>query len=364
VTVAAGSAAPVLRSRHRPARILGLVGLVAGVLAAVVLSLLLGSRSIDPSAVIDALLRAGGMLGGTAGSDPAVGGTAGTAATEQMVVLDLRVPRTLIGLVAGAALGLAGALMQGLTRNPLADPGLLGVNAGASLAVVAAISVFGVTSPAGYVWFAFAGAALAAVLVYLVASGRNGPTPLSLTLAGAAVTAVLTSLITLVLLRDLDTLGQYRFWSVGSLVGRDASTVLPLAPFLVAGAVLALVLGRGLNGLALGDDVARGLGQRVGLTRVVAGVAIILLCGSATSLAGPLVFVGLVVPHLARRMVGGDYRWILAYSMPLGAILLVLADTVGRLIAQPAELEAGIVVALIGAPVLIVLVRRDRAVTR
>jgi len=281
-----------------------------------------------------------------------------------MVVLDLRVPRTLIGLVAGAALGLAGALMQGLTRNPLADPGLLGVNAGASLAVVAAISVFGVTSPAGYVWFAFAGAALAAVLVYLVASGRNGPTPLSLTLAGAAVTAVLTSLITLVLLRDLDTLGQYRFWSVGSLVGRDASTVLPLIPFLVVGAVLALVLGRGLNGLALGDDVARGLGQRVGLTRVVAGVAIILLCGSATSLAGPLVFVGLVVPHLARRMIGTDYRWILAYSVPLGAMLLVLADTVGRLIAQPAELEAGIVVALIGAPVLIALVRRDRAVTR
>jgi iron complex transport system permease protein len=336
--------------RGRPVRVLGLVGLLLGVVVAVALSLLLGSRSIDFGAVL------GALTGG--------GGTGAEGSTEQMVVLDLRVPRTIIGLVAGAALGLAGALMQGLTRNPLADPGLLGVNSGASLAVVIAISVFGVASPIGYIWFAFAGAAVAAIVVYAVASGRTGPTPLSLTLAGAAVTAVLTSLITLVLLRDLDTLGQYRFWSVGSLVGRDASTVLPLIPFLVVGAVLALVLGRGLNGLALGDDVARGLGQRVGLTRVVAGVAIILLCGSATSLAGPLVFVGLVVPHLARRMIGTDYRWILAYSVPLGAMLLVLADTVGRLIAQPAELEAGIVVALIGAPVLIALVRRDRAVTR
>jgi iron complex transport system permease protein len=229
---------------------------------------------------------------------------------------------------------------------------------------VLAISVLGVGSPAGYVWFAFGGAALAAVLVYLVASGRTGPSPLSLTLAGAATTAVLTSFITLILLRDLDTLSQYRFWSVGSLVGRDLDTAATLAPFLVVGAVTALLLGRSLNSLALGDDLARGLGQRVGIVRIVAGVAIILLCGSATSLAGPIVFVGLVVPHIARRFVGSDYRWILAYSIPLGAALLVVADTVGRLIAPPSELEAGIVVALIGAPVLIALVRRDRAVTR
>jgi iron complex transport system permease protein len=280
------------------------------------------------------------------------------------VVLDLRVPRTIIGLAAGAALGLAGALMQGLTRNPLADPGLLGVNAGASLAVVTAIAFFGVTAPSGYVWFAFGGAALAAALVYAVASGRTGPSPLSLTLAGAATTAVLTSFITLLLLRDLDTLAQFRFWSVGSLVGRDVSTVATLAPFLIVGSVTALLLGRSLNSLALGDDVARGLGQRVGLTRIVAGAAIILLCGSATSLAGPLVFVGLVVPHIARRFVGADYRWILLWSMPLGAALLVIADTIGRLIAPPSELEAGIVVALIGAPVLIALVRGNKAVTR
>ncbi|MCS5736130.1 FecCD family ABC transporter permease [Herbiconiux daphne] len=345
MTRAAPAAAPVL-ARRRLTRTLGFVLLLVLVLVAVGASLFLGSRSIDLAAVVDALAGRGGD------------------AVEQMVVLDLRVPRTVIGLVAGAALGLAGALMQGLTRNPLADPGLLGVNAGASLAVVVAISAFGVTAPSGYIWFAFAGAAIAAVLVYLVASGRNGPTPLSLTLAGAAVTAILTSLITLVLLRDLDTLGQYRFWSVGSLVARDVGTAGTLAPFLAVGAVVALLLGRSLNGLALGDDVARGLGQRVGLTRVLAGAAIIVLCGGATALAGPLVFVGLVVPHVARRFVGADYRWILLYSLPLGAILLVLADTVGRLIAAPSELEAGIVVAIIGAPVLIVLVRRNRAVIR
>ena len=331
----------------RPAtRILGFIALLVVVLLAVGASLLLGSRSIDVAAVLDAVF------------------SRGTKGVEQMVVLDLRVPRTVIGLVAGAALGLAGALMQGLTRNPLADPGLLGVNAGASLAVVTAIAFFGVTAPSGYIWFAFGGAALAATLVYAVASGRTGPSPLSLTLAGAATTAVLTSFITLILLRDLDTLAQYRFWSVGSLVGRDVSTVATLAPFLVVGAATALLLGRSLNSLALGDDVARGLGQRVGLTRIVAGVAIIFLCGSATSLAGPLVFVGLVVPHIVRRFVGADYRWILLWSMPLGAALLVIADTIGRLISPPSEVEAGIVVALIGAPVLIVLVRGNKAVTR
>ncbi|PPF62253.1 iron ABC transporter permease [Clavibacter michiganensis] len=331
----------------RPAtRILGFIALLVVVLLAVGASLLLGSRSIDVAAVLDAVF------------------SRGTKGVEQMVVLDLRVPRTVIGLVAGAALGLAGALMQGLTRNPLADPGLLGVNAGASLAVVTAIAFFGVTAPSGYIWFAFGGAALAATLVYAVASGRTGPSPLSLTLAGAATTAVLTSFITLILLRDLDTLAQYRFWSVGSLVGRDVSTIATLAPFLVVGAATALLLGRSLNSLALGDDVARGLGQRVGLTRIVAGVAIIFLCGSATSLAGPLVFVGLVVPHIVRRFVGPDYRWILLWSMPLGAALLVIADTIGRLISPPSEVEAGIVVALIGAPVLIALVRGNKAVTR
>jgi len=318
-----------------------LVALVAGLAVVVVASFAIGARDIDLSTTIAALLGRG-------------------EGTDGMVVVDLRGPRTVIGLVAGAALGLAGALMQGVTRNPLADPGILGVNAGASLLVIVAIAVFGVSSASGYVWFAFIGAALATVLVYLVGSGRGGATPLSLTLAGAAVTAMLTAVITLVLLTDLDTLSQFRFWQVGSLTGRDLATVATVAPFIAVGAVLALVLGPRLNVLALGDDLATGLGQSVTVTRIAAAIAVVLLCGGATAIAGPITFVGLVVPHIARRMVGPDYRWILGYSLLLGPILLLVADIVGRIVVRPAELEAGMLVAAIGAPVLVALVRRSR----
>lgn len=318
------------------------VGLVL-VAITTVLSLAIGARQIDFTAVVDGLLSA---------SD---------GDNDAMVVRELRVPRTALGLVAGAALGLAGALMQGLTRNPLADPGLLGVNAGASLFVVLGISLFGVTAASGQVWFAFAGAAAATIVVYAVASGARGPSPLSLTLAGTAVTAALTSVITLVLLGDLETLNQYRFWSVGSLVGRDLAALGGVALFLVAGMVVSALLGRSLNALALGEDVARGLGAHLGRVRVLAAVAIVLLCGGATALVGPIVFVGLVAPHLARRVVGGDYRLILLVSALGGAVLLTLADVLGRLIVPPAELEAGLVVAFIGAPVMIALVRGRRA---
>ena len=318
------------------------VGLALVVLAAA-LSLAVGARQIDPAAVLDALL---------AGGD---------GDNDAMVVRELRVPRTVLGLVAGAALGLAGALMQGLTRNPLADPGLLGVNAGASLFVVLGISVFGVTAASGQVWFAFAGAAAATIVVYLVASGPRGPSPLSLPLAGTAVTAALTSVITLVLLGDLETLNQYRFWSVGSLVGRDLSALGGVAAFLVLGGLISAVLGRSLNALALGEDVARGLGANLARVRVLAAVAIVLLCGGATALVGPVVFVGLVAPHLARRVVGNDYRLILLVSALGGSVLLTVADVLGRVIVPPSELEAGLVVALIGAPVMIALVRGRRA---
>lgn len=282
---------------------------------------------------------------------------------DHLVVRDLRVPRTVLGVVAGAALGLAGAVMQGLTRNPIADPGLLGVNSGASLAVVVAITWLGVSHPVGYVWFAFAGAAVAAVVVYGIASaGWEGPTPVRLALVGAAFTAVATSLITLVVLGNLSTLDQYRFWSVGSLVGRPLGTATLLAPFLAVGAVLALGSGRLLNALSSGDDVARGLGIHVGRGRGVAMLAVVLLCGSATALVGPIAFVGLVVPHLARAVIGPDYRWLLPYSALLGAALLLAADVAGRLLVQPAELEAGLVAAVLGAPVMIALVRRTRPV--
>jgi len=323
-------------------RIIGLVVALAVLTVAVFLSLALGARQVDIGSVLGAIF------------DPQSGDT------NQMVIRDLRVPRTVIGLVAGAALALAGAVVQGLTRNPLADPGLLGVNAGASLFVVLGITFFGVSSAFGQVWFAFAGAAAATLVVYLVSSGRSGPTPVALTLAGSAVTAALTSIITLVLLGNLDTLNQYRFWAVGSLVGRSLDSLAVFGPFVLVGAVLALSLGRSLNVLSLGDDIARGLGGHVGRARVLASVAVVLLCGSATALAGPIVFVGLVIPHIARRIVGPDYRWVLAYSLVLGPTLLVLADVVGRLVLAPAELEAGLVVAFIGAPVMIALVRSKR----
>ncbi|WP_240034722.1 FecCD family ABC transporter permease [Glaciihabitans arcticus] len=324
-------------------RVLGLILLAVGVVAIILISLAFGTRQIAFDAVVAAILD----------PDP--------SNNDHDVVRDLRVPRTIIGLLAGAALAVAGGIMQGLTRNPLADPGLLGVNAGASLFVVLGITFLGVTAASGYIWFAFAGAAAATVLVYAVGSGRRGsPTPVTLTLSGAAVTAVLTSAITLVLLSNLDTLNQYRFWSVGSLVGRDLSAVSVVVPFLGLGLLLAAIVSRMLNVLALGDDVARGLGQNVMLARVLAGIAIVILCGGATAIAGPIVFVGLVVPHIVRRFTGPDYRWILAYSVLLGPILLVLADVVGRLIVQPTELEAGIVVAFLGAPMLIALVRRSR----
>ncbi|CAN5159151.1 iron chelate uptake ABC transporter family permease subunit [soil metagenome] len=332
--------APSAASGLRPAtRVIGLIAAAIALVLAVMLSLALGARQVDVASVVAALVN---PLEGDA---------------DQMVVRDLRVPRTIIGLVAGAALALAGALVQGLTRNPLADPGLLGVNAGASLFVVVAITSFGVATSSGQIWFAFAGAAVATVVVYAVSSGSRGPTPVALTLAGTAVTAATTSIITLLLLGNLDTLNQYRFWAVGSLVGRSLDSLAAVAPFALLGGILALTLGRGLNVLALGDDVARGLGAQLGRARAIASVAVVLLCGSATALAGPIVFIGLVVPHAARRIVGADYRWILAYCLLLGPTLLVLADVVGRLIVLPGELEAGLVVAALGAPVMIALTR-------
>ena len=308
-------------------------------------SLMWGARDVAPSTVWDALIS------------PVAGDN------DHLVVRDLRLPRTLVGLAAGAALGAAGALMQGVTRNPIADPGLLGVNAGASLAVVLAIAGLGVHSVAGSLWFAFAGAALAAVVVYGAASlGWEGVTPVKLALVGAAFTATATSVITVVLLTDRNTLAEYRFWQVGSLAHRSADVLTSVLPFVAAGLVLAVVAGRVLNALALGDDVARGLGQDVNRGRLIVVTSVVLLCGSAVCLVGPIAFVGLVVPHAARAVVGADYRWIVPLSAVSGPVLLLAADVLGRLVARPAEVEAGLVVAVLGAPVLVALVRRARGV--
>ncbi|MFF2620382.1 FecCD family ABC transporter permease [Oerskovia jenensis] len=335
---------------RRPARarrlVVGLVVLVVALAAVCALSLAVGANALPLSVVMDALTS----------YDP--------TNPDHLVVIEKRVPRTLVGLVAGAALGAAGTLMQGLTRNPLADPGLLGISAGASLFVVGAISFFGVSQVGGYVWFAFAGAAVAAAVVYGVASvGREGATPVKLALAGAAVTAALTSVVTAVLLVDRAALDLMRFWQVGSLAARGSTVVWQVLPFVVVGLVLALALGRSLNGLALGDDVARGLGQDVTRTRVVAGVAIVLLCGAATAAVGPVAFVGLVVPHVARYVVGLDYRWVLPYAAVAAPVLLVGCDVIGRVVARPGELQVGVVTAVVGAPLFIALVRRGKTVS-
>ncbi|MFK4083953.1 FecCD family ABC transporter permease [Kribbella sp. NPDC020789] len=284
-----------------------------------------------------------------------------TGSDDDRVIRYLRVPRTAAGLLAGAALGLAGALMQGVTRNPLADPGILGVNAGAALAVVGAIGVLGVHSLTGYVWFAMGGALVATVVVYLVgAIGRGGATPVKLALAGAAISALLGSVTSAITLLDLSTLNEFRFWVVGSLTMATGDVIGQAVPFIAVGIVLALMLGRSLNQLALGDELARSLGTRVMVVRVLSGLAVVVLAGTATAIAGPIGFLGLAVPHVARTLVGADYRWILPWSMVLAPAVLLLADVVGRLVARPDELQVGIITAVIGAPVFIALVRRRR----
>jgi iron complex transport system permease protein len=306
-------------------------------------SLAVGARAIPLGEVIDALFN------------PAAEGTNAT------ILRDLRIPRTLLALLVGAAIGLSGAIMQGVTRNPLADPGLLGINAGAALFVVLGISLFGLTTLPAYVWLGFAGAAVATVLVYAVASlGREGATPVKLALSGAAVTAAFGSITTGVLMIDATTLDKFRFWQVGSLAGRGSDILFGVSPFLAAGIVLALITGRLLDAMALGDDIARGLGQRVMLSRGVAALAWIVLAGGATAAAGPIAFVGLTVPHAARAITGPSYRWILPYSAVMAPILLLAADMLGRVLAPPGELQVGIVTAAIGAPLFILLVRRRR----
>lgn len=305
-------------------------------------SIAYGSKPIPLGRVLDALFAFDGS-------------------NDHLIIRSLRLPRTLIGVGVGAALGLAGAVMQGVTRNPLAGPGVLGVNAGASLAVVIAIYAFDLGSLSIYVWFAFLGAAAASLLVYGLGSlGREGATPVKLALAGAAVSALLGSLTTAILLLDVATLDQFRFWVVGSLAGRDATILRQVLPFLAVGAVLALGSARALNTLSLGDDVARSLGQRVGLARSAGALAVVLLTGAAVAAAGPIGFVGLTVPHIARAVTGPDYRWVLPYSAVLAPLLLLGADILGRMVARPGELQVGIVTALLGAPFFVALVRRRK----
>lgn len=274
-------------------------------------------------------------------------------------VHEMRLPRTLLGLVAGIALGLAGGVMQALTRNPLADPGLLGINAGASAAVVSAISFLGVSSYNGYIGFAFLGAAAVSALVYTVGGG-SGATPARLALAGTALNAALTSYVNAVQLLDTASLDRMRFWTVGSLARAGDDTVLKALPFVAAGVLLSLALARPLNALALGDDSARALGARPAWTRAAAIVAVTLLCGAATAACGPIVFVGLMVPHLVRSLTGPDLRWLLPYCAVLAPVLMLGADVLGRVLGRPSELQVGIVTAVLGGPFFLYFVRRRR----
>ncbi|GAA5106658.1 iron ABC transporter permease [Alloalcanivorax gelatiniphagus] len=274
-------------------------------------------------------------------------------------VVEARLERTVLGFAIGGALGLAGALMQGLTRNPLADPGILGVNAGATFAMVVGMTSFGLTAMGQFLPMAFLGAALAALLVHAIASlGRDGATPMKLAITGAALSAGLASWTTGLLLADRKTMETFRFWQVGTIGGRGFDVLLVGLPFLVVGALLALAGARLLNTLALGEDLARGLGRHTTRDRVVIGVAIVLLAGTATALAGPIAFVGLVVPHVVRGLVGPDYARVLPFSMAAGAVLVVVADTVGRIVLPPSEVQVGIMAAVVGVPVFIALIRR------
>ena len=283
----------------------------------------------------------------------------GEAPEYEVNVVLTRIPRTLFGLIAGAALGISGALMQSLTRNPIADPSILGINTGASLFVVCGMAFFHISSNGQYIWLAFAGAALTAVAVYGLASiGRGGATPIKLALAGAAASTALQSLVNTVMLPDTQVMDRFRFWQTGSIGGVTWEDISALWPYLTAGFIASLLLAPALNTLALGDEVATSLGLNVPVVRGASALAGVLLCASVTALAGPIGFVGLMVPHFMRLILGPDMRWVMPMSALGGGVLLLGADVLGRVLGNPGEIEVGILTALLGAPVFILIVRK------
>lgn len=275
-------------------------------------------------------------------------------------VVQSRVQRTVLGVLVGASLAVAGVVMQGITRNPLADPGLLGVNVGAAASIVTAAAVFGLSDSTSNPWIAIPGSCLAVIAVYLLGSSRRGATPVRLVLAGVVVGAVLTAYIQGVTLSLPDVFDSYRYWVVGSLAGRNPAVVWQILPFIVVGLLLALALGRSLNVLALGEETAQALGAQTGRTRIAGAVSVTLLCAAATSAVGPVSFVGLAVPHIVRGITGDDHRWLMPYCLVLGPALLLVSDVIGRVIVRPQELMVGVVTAFVGAPFLFVAVRRMR----
>ncbi|WJD94939.1 FecCD family ABC transporter permease [Streptomyces antimycoticus] len=330
-------------TKARRRRVVGLGTLVAVLVIAAAVSLAVGARALSPAEVWHGLFAA-------PDSDQRL--------TEiRLVVRTVRMPRTVLAIVAGIALGVGGALIQGYTRNPIADTGLLGVNSGASFAVVSVIAVFGFADPFQYVWFAFLGAAGSGVVVFGLASiGRGAGNPLTLALAGQGITVFLAAMTTAVALSDQASLNALRFWNAGSVAGVGFDVIWPVALFVAVGLVLAVTTLPALNLLNLGDDVARGLGVNIALSRTIGIAAITLLAGAATAACGPIAFLGLMVAHMARYLTGPDYRWLVPYAALLGAVVLLLCDIVGRLVVRPGELDAGVVVALLGAPFFAALV--------
>ena len=323
---------------------LALAGGLLALAVACLLSLLIGARTVSVGTVVEALTSYDGSLADHA-------------------VVHSRLLRTLAGIAVGAALAVAGAAMQGMTRNPLADPGILGINAGATTAVVMGVYLVDASAVAALMGLALLGAALGTVAVYAVASlGREGATPVKLALAGAALTAGLGSVVNALVMVDDSSLDRLRVGQVGTLGARSLRDITGVGTMMVVGAIVILLATGVLNALALGDDAAVGLGVKVGRARMVLGVAVILLCGAAVALAGPIGFLGLVVPHAARLLVGGDYRRIVPLCLLGGPVLLLLADTVGRVIAPPAEVQVGVMTALVGVPVFIILIRARRQV--
>lgn len=343
-TSARGVESPNIDSPRRAGALaLGLVVSAAVLLLATLASLAIGNRAIAPDTVLQAIFAYDD-------EDPL-----------HLMVMELRVPRTILGIVVGAALAVCGGLIQAFTRNPLADPGILGVNAGASFAVTFAVGVLGLTAPGSYVPFALGGAFVLTVLVYVLGSfGTSGATPVKLTLAGVALGATFTGFTTAIVLRDHSTLQVMRFWGVGSIGGRTADQLLWAIPLIALGLIIGLCCARSLNALALGDDLAQALGARVRVTRLCVIIAVTLLAGTAVAAAGPIAFVGLMIPHVVRWFTGPDQRWVLSYSAIIGPAFLLIADILGRVVLPNSEMRVGIVTALLGSPILIMLVRRKR----
>lgn len=323
------------------ARSLGLIGAAIGVVVVGLLSLRIGSIGISTRDAWDALFNYFPQ------------------SYEQTVVRSLRLPRTIIALGVGAALAVAGAMMQAVTRNPLADPTILGVSSGATFAIVTATYYLRLSAPSQYIWFAFGGALAASLLVFAIGSaGRDGASPIKLALAGVVISALLGSWTSALLLLDESTLDTVRFWLAGSVAGRDLETFWFLSPFLLGGMVTMIFLGHQLNVLNLGEDSARALGMRTGRMRLICSLLVVVVVGAAVSAAGPIAFVGLATPHIVRAVIGPDYRWVLPYSAITGALLLTAADVAGRIVAKPAEIQVGIMTAVVGAPFLIYLARQ------